>query len=316
MYTPPHHALDVNSKSAKLAFADFSLLLIKKIVFVCGVKNNEKAIYKSGLIEGNPMFIKDENIDNGKAFDWGETSADYAKYRDVYPQEFYEKIIKRGLCADGQSVLDIGTGTGVLPRNLYQYGANWTGTDISDEQIRQAKLLSENMNIKYYASATEDIKFPDNSFDVITACQCFWYFAHEHTAPIFYRMLKPDGRILILYMAWLPFEDEVAGASENLVLKYSPQWSGAGEELHPISIPDCYNEYFERVYHEEYPLKVRFTRETWNGRMKACRGIGASLPKDEIASWEREHFKLLAKIAPEEFDVLHYAALAELKARK
>lgn len=53
------------------------------------------------------------NIDNGNGFDWGKTSADYAKYRDIYPQEFYGKILSRGLCKDGQTVLDIGTGTGV-----------------------------------------------------------------------------------------------------------------------------------------------------------------------------------------------------------
>jgi len=47
--------------------------------------------------------------------------------------------------------------------------------------------------------------------------------------------------------------------------------------------------------------------------MKACRGVGASLTKDEIASWEREHKVLLDNIASEEFDVLHYAAIAELK---
>ena len=38
----------------------------------------------------------------------------------------------------GKTVLDIGTGTGVLPRNMYKYGAEWTGTDISPEQIEQA----------------------------------------------------------------------------------------------------------------------------------------------------------------------------------
>ena len=81
------------------------------------------------------MLIKNENIDSGKAFDWGRTSDDYAKYRDIYPPEFYNRIIKRGLCTAGQKVLDIGTGTGVLPRNMYKYGAEWTGTDISENQI-------------------------------------------------------------------------------------------------------------------------------------------------------------------------------------
>lgn len=114
-------------------------------------------------------------------------------------------------------------------------------------------------------------------------------------------------------MAWLPFDDKIARASEDLVLKYSPNWSGGRETIHQIQIPEIYNEYFQLVHHEEFPLKVHFTRESWNGRIKACRGIGASLSKEEIVAWETEHRELLKKIAPEEFDVLHYAAIAELK---
>ena len=259
------------------------------------------------------MNMTNQNIDGGKAFDWGRTSADYAKFRDIYPQGFYDKIISRSLCINGQRVLDIGTGTGVLPRNMYRYGAKWTGTDISENQVEQAIVLSKGMDIDYFTRSAEHLSFPDHSFDVITACQCFWYFNHEQTMPGLFRMLKPDGRILILYMAWLPFEDETAGTSEKLVLKYSPLWSGAGERIHPISIPCCYNEKFNIVYHEEFPLDVHFTRESWNGRMKSCRGIGASLTQDEIAAWEREHMKLLSDIAPADFNIRHYGAMAELK---
>lgn len=169
------------------------------------------------------------------------------------------------------------------------------------------------MDIDYHTASAEDICFPDQPFDVITACQCFWYFDHEIVMPKLWKMLKPGGSLLVLYMAWLPFEDKIAGASENLVLKYSPHWSGAGEIMHPIAIPDCYQERFELVYREEFPLKVPFTRGSWHGRMKACRGIGASLTDEEIFRWEQEHRRLLEDIAPEEFEVLHYGAIAELK---
>ena len=72
------------------------------------------------------MVIKDERIDAGKAFDWGRTSEEYAKYRDIYPEEFYKRIVDRGLCIKGQKVLDLGTGTGVLPRNTAPSGREGT----------------------------------------------------------------------------------------------------------------------------------------------------------------------------------------------
>lgn len=34
------------------------------------------------------MIIKDKNIDDGKEFDWGRTSVEYAKFRDIYTDEF------------------------------------------------------------------------------------------------------------------------------------------------------------------------------------------------------------------------------------
>ncbi|MCR5098697.1 MAG: class I SAM-dependent methyltransferase [Lachnospiraceae bacterium] len=263
------------------------------------------------------MIITDSRIDAGKAFDWGRTSEEYAKYRDIYPEEFYKKIADRGLCVAGQNVLDLGTGTGVLPRNMYRYGANWTGTDISPEQIEAAKHLSKagNMDIEFMAVPTEQIDFPGGSFDVITACQCFWYFDHEKVTPRLYELLKEDGKLLILYMAWLPFEDEIAGKSEELVLKYSPDWTGARETRHPIQIPDVVYEYFDMEYHEEYDVMVPFTKESWHGRMIACRGVGASLSEDELKKWDEEHRRLLDDIAPEQFEVLHYAAMAVLKRR-
>ena len=264
---------------------------------------------------GELMEISDSRIDAGKAFDWGRVSEEYAKYRDIYPAKFYQKIVGRGLCRDGQKVLDLGTGTGVLPRNMYAYGARWTGTDISPAQIEQARILADarDMKIVFQAVSAEDLDYPAGSFDVITACQCFWYFDHERVMPKLAELLKQSGKLLILYMAWLPFEDEIAGKSEQLILKYSPQWSGAGETRHPIRIPDAAYGYFELEDHEEYDVMVSFTREFWHGRMRASRGVGASLSPEELEKWDKEHRKLLEKTTPETFEVLHYAALAVLR---
>lgn len=258
-----------------------------------------------------------EHIDKGKAFDWGKTSADYAKYRDIYPEVFYQKILSLGLCKDNQRVLDIGTGTGVLPRNMYRYGAKWTGTDISENQIEQAKLLAEqqNMDIEFFTCPAEEIDYPEDSFDVVTACQCIWYPDHKILAPKLSKILKKGGKFLILYMAWLPFEDDIAGRSEEIILKYNPEWSGAGEIRKPMWVPEEYNEYFDITHREEFDINVPFTREAWHGRMRACRGVGASLSEENLRKWDSEHREMLKKYADESFDVLHFVSMAELTLR-
>lgn len=261
------------------------------------------------------MDITNSSIDGGRAFDWGRTSEDYARFRDIYPEEFYQRIADKGLCVRGQYVLDIGTGTGVLPRNMYRYGARWLGTDISENQIAQAQRLSEEagMDIEYKALPAERLDALGGGFDVITACQCYWYFDHRTTAPLFAGLLKEGGRLVFLLMNWLPCEDEIALASEKLVLKYNPDWTGCGETFHPLALPEEYLSYFEAEESGEYRLPVRFTRESWNGRIKACRGIGASsLSEEEKAAWEREHSEMLSKY-PEQFDIAHFAAYVILK---
>ena len=262
--------------------------------------------------------MKLENIDHGKSFDWGNTSKDYAKYRDIYPEEFYKCILDLGLCKDGQKVLDIGTGTGVLPRNMYKYGANWIGTDISENQIEQAKkLASENgMDIEFYACPAEEVDYPDNTFDVITICHCIWYLNAEVISGKYAKMLKPDGKILILYMGWLPYEDPIAGKSEEIILKHNPNWTSYGDTVHPVFVPDGLLSNFDIIKRDEFRINVPFTREGWHGRMRACRGVGAAMNEAQLAAWDEDHKKMLTDEADEEFNVKHYVSYAELKVKK
>jgi len=261
---------------------------------------------------------KINNIDDGKPFDWGKTSEDYAKYRDIYPEEFYRKLTERGLCVSGQSVLDIGTGTGVLPRNLYSFGAKWTGTDIAENQIEQAKILAkqQGMDIEFYTCQAEDLDYPDDTFDVVTACQCIWYPNHDILAPKLAKIIKKGGKFLILYMGWLPFEDEIAGKSEDIIRKYNPVWNGAGDTVHPVWIPPQYEQFFDITLEEQTRVDIPFTRESWHGRMRACRGVGASLSPSELEMWDKEHMQMLVDNAPEQFNIKHYIAIAELTNKK
>lgn len=140
--------------------------------------------------------MKIENIDNGNAFDFGKTSAEYAKYRDIYPKELYDKLYEIGIGHKGCLWLDIGTGTGVLPLNLYSYGSDIKAIDISESQIAAAKILAAKKgadNIEFSVSPAEETSFEDNSFDCITAAQCFWYFDREKIISEIKRLLNAWG---------------------------------------------------------------------------------------------------------------------------
>ncbi len=262
------------------------------------------------------MEIIKKDIDGGKGFDWGRTSDDYAKFRDIYPAVFYEKLIEIGLCVKGQRVLDIGTGTGVLPRNLYKYGAEFIGADISENQIAQARHLSKEagMNISYVVSSAETIDFPDNYFDTVTACQCYAYFDKDVLFKKMHSILKDSGHFCILYMIYLPGESEIAAASEKLILKYNPSWSAHSAQRYSPDFPQEADGLFEIENSLAYDTPVTFTRESWHGRMKTCRGIGASscASPDIIAQWEKEHSEYLQS-APEVFDIPHFVTAINLR---
>jgi len=254
-------------------------------------------------------------IDNGKDFDWGRISEDYARFRDVYPEIFYEKIIGIGLCVKGQRVLDLGTGTGVLPRNLYKYGAEFVGSDISENQIAQARRLSAEagLDIEYVVSPAETVDFPNNSFDTVTACQCYVYFDKSALFPKVHSILKDAGHFCILHMAWLVEESEIAANSERMVLKYNPFWSAHSMKRFVYDYSEVPKGLFEVEDSFSYDLPVAFTRESWHGRMKACRGIGASsLTAEEIAKFEQEHIEYMNSL-PESFVIPHFATVLNLR---
>ena len=139
------------------------------------------------------MNFKD--IDHGNSFDFGKTAAQYAKYRDIYPKELYDRLYTLGVGHKGDAWLDIGTGTGVLPKNMAHYGAEITGVDISEDQIAFARQQPEadKYKIHYIACSAEHTGLSCNSFDSITAAQCFWYFDREQLISEIKRIIKPGG---------------------------------------------------------------------------------------------------------------------------
>jgi ubiquinone/menaquinone biosynthesis C-methylase UbiE len=252
-----------------------------------------------------------KHIDNEREFDWSRTSADYSIYRTGYPDSLFDLLSALGVGLAGQRILDLGTGTGALARTFAKRGAKVTGVDISPEQISQARKLAEreHLEIDFLVDRAEDINFENSTFDVVTAGQAWLYFDAGRLIPKVLSALMDDGRLVLTHVQWLPRKDVIAGKTEELVLKHNPDWTGAGYkgDIRPI-LKSLQGDFDLKTFHVVNE-PIEFTRESWRGRIRACRGIGATLKREEIARFDEEHEKLLARIAPEKFTVLHQLAI-------
>lgn len=272
---------------------------------------------KNGFNEPQPFYLSAEiyyerlrnmQIDGGASFDWNKTAVQYAKYRNIYPDDFFENLNRMGL--NNKRVLDIGTGTGILPLNMAKYGGKFVGVDISAEMIGQADIVCSSIpNVRFIQADAHDLPFEDNSFDAVTALQCWVYFDKEILIPELLRVLKPHGDLYIAFMTWLPDEDEIIRKSFSLVRKYNPDWSGFMQRF-DIDSFDYLKKYFsiERSFKKDYYLS--FSKERWIGRMIASRGIGASLDDIAIENFRKD---LMNMIDDNELEILHEAVIVKLR---
>ena len=252
-----------------------------------------------------------DNIDDGKPFDWGLTSQDYGKYRDIYPSSYFQNLRELGIHSSGVSLLDIGTGTGVLPRGLYQAGMRVSGIDISAEQITVAQKLASDhdQNIYYTVATAENTGFNPASFKFITAAQCLIYFDLPVAMKEIDRILKHDGRFIVTWFSWLPKKSEIAKRTEELVLSVNPQWKGANYEG-TFGEPDMLLPFGFKLDKEiSYEEDIPFNYESWTGRIRACRGIGATLSSEEVKTFDAKHLALLQTTASEHFSIPHHVLI-------
>ena len=239
--------------------------------------------------------------------DWGKTAEDYAKHRPGPPPSFYQRLGTFGIGLPGQRVLDLATGTGVIARQLAKQGCQVMASDIASEQVAMAEALAQNqgLNIEFQTASAENTQAPIQALDVVTANQCFLYFDTPAVVENLIRWLKPTGSLVISHFSWLPDVDSIAKASEELILQHNPNWQGAGyhgatRPSYPGLSPSMH--YCGYFYYDE---AIPFTRASWMGRIRASRGIGATLNPEQVAAFNAEHEALLGQIAEPEFTITH-----------
>ncbi len=93
--------------------------------------------------------------------------------------------------------------------------------------------------------------------------------------------------------------------TEQLILKFNPQWTAANYQGEIPAFPKWAEGYFRLKGMFFYDENIPFDIDSWRGRIRACRAIGAALSEKEIKSFDEEHEALLRKKITSNFTVLH-----------
>jgi len=233
--------------------------------------------------------------------DFGRTAEDYVVHRIGFPDSLFERLQRNGIGTPNQSVLDLGTGTGVLARGFARGGSKVIGLDVSPVLIAESKKLDEQAGLKidYLLGPAERIPLPTESVDVISAGQCWHWFDRRAVLGESLRLLRPGGVLMIAAFDWIPFRRNVVEQTEELIERHNPAQPkphirlGLGAGLYPSFVRDLSEGGLEDIQTWSYDHLVRYTHAGWRGRIRASQGVGATLSARQVAAVDEELGHLL-----------------------
>ncbi|MCC3405762.1 MAG: class I SAM-dependent methyltransferase [Microcoleus sp. PH2017_10_PVI_O_A] len=127
---------------------------------------------------------------------FSDRTADYVKYRPTYPAAAIDAILA-GLGEPSQlTAADIGAGTGISSRLLAERGLRVLAIEPNTE-MRQA--AAAHPLVEFRDGTSEASNLPDQSLDLVACFQSFHWFNPVLTLPEFRRILKPSGRLAVVW---------------------------------------------------------------------------------------------------------------------
>lgn len=132
---------------------------------------------------------------------FAERGEDYEKYRPIYPAAAIDKILSGMKSPDQLVAADVGAGTGIGARLLADRGV-WVRAIEPNADMRLAATAHE--RVEFLDGTAEHIPLDLASVDLVTSFQAFHWFDFDKSLQEFRRILKPNGRLALVWSLWDP----------------------------------------------------------------------------------------------------------------
>ena len=144
-------------------------------------------------------------------------AADYAAARPRYPAALFERLRASHVLFSAAQVVDVAAGTGLFTGQLLHRGYHVTAIEPNAAMLAVADAaLGQYRKYRSIAASAEATTLADGAIDVITAAQAFHWFDVEAVRREWLRVLKPDGRVVLVWNT-RPLTDPLQKALDDLL---------------------------------------------------------------------------------------------------
>jgi len=148
----------------------------------------------------------------------------YQKYRPGYPPALVSTLLEKAGLGAGAVVADIGSGTGIFTRLLLDHGLRVSAVEPNPNMRKAAEAsLSEYENFTSIDGSAEQTGLSGGSNGLVTAAQAFHWFNNAATKAEFQRILKSDGKLVLVWNKRAvsePFQQ----AYDAILREYAPEY--------------------------------------------------------------------------------------------
>ncbi len=156
---------------------------------------------------------------------------DYVRYRPGYPECVLTLLRDRRWLQRGTRVADIGSGTGIFSSLLLDQGAEVFAVEPNAGMREAAEaMLGHHALFHSIAASGEETTLEDQSMDFIVSAQAFHWLDRTRARREFMRLLKPSGRIALIWNVRQTANTLFLRDYENLLLHFAPDYAQVRHE--------------------------------------------------------------------------------------